>query len=80
MPISFQTFDENSTLRGVLEELIVPSVQRKELALREKGLECLGLCCLIAKVRSTLSFTGAAVTYTLRRTWRSVLSSCFLVK
>ncbi|KAL5480828.1 YCG1_1 [Sanghuangporus weigelae] len=50
------SFDENSTLRGVLEELIVPSVQRKELALREKGLVCLGLCCLIAKNMALSSF------------------------
>ncbi|KAL5523223.1 YCG1_2 [Sanghuangporus sanghuang] len=50
------SFEENSTLRGVLEELIVPSVQRKELALREKGLVCLGLCCLIAKNMALSSF------------------------
>ncbi|EJC98309.1 uncharacterized protein FOMMEDRAFT_96961 [Fomitiporia mediterranea MF3/22] len=50
------SFEENSTLRGVLEELIVPSVQRKELVLREKGLTCLGLCCLIAKNMALSSF------------------------
>ena len=45
-----QNFDENSTLEGLLADLIVPSVKRKELALRERGLVSLGLCCLIAKV------------------------------
>ncbi|KDQ54411.1 hypothetical protein JAAARDRAFT_60793 [Jaapia argillacea MUCL 33604] len=45
------TFEENSTLEGILGELIIPAVKRKELALREKGLVSLGLCCLIARVR-----------------------------
>jgi len=41
------TFEENSTLEGILGELIVPTVKHKELILCEKGLVCLGLCCLI---------------------------------
>jgi condensin complex subunit 3 len=51
-----QTFEENSTLEGVLGELIVPAVKRKELILREKGLVCLGLCCLIARRMALNSF------------------------
>lgn len=47
---SHKSFEDNSTLEGVLADLIIPSVKRKELAMREKGLICLGLCCLIAKV------------------------------
>ncbi|KAF7968330.1 hypothetical protein HWV62_30947 [Athelia sp. TMB] len=43
------TFEENSTLEGILADLIIPSVKRKEVALREKGLVSLGLCCLIAR-------------------------------
>ncbi|KAG6876787.1 hypothetical protein C0992_011749 [Termitomyces sp. T32_za158] len=43
------TLDENSTLEGILQELIIPSVRRKEYIFREKGLISLGLCCLIAK-------------------------------
>ncbi|KAI6000302.1 nuclear condensing complex subunit [Pisolithus orientalis] len=50
------TFEENSTLEGILGELIIPSVKRKELALREKGLVCLGLCCLIARRMALNSF------------------------
>jgi Chromosome condensation complex Condensin, subunit G len=46
----FQTFEENSTLDGILSEVIVPAVKRKEIAFREKGLVGLGLCCLIARV------------------------------
>lgn len=49
--IGWQTFEENSTLEGILADLIIPAVKRKELALREKGLVSLGLCCLIARVR-----------------------------
>lgn len=41
--------EENSTLDGILRELIIPSVKRKELPFREKGFVVLGLCCLIAK-------------------------------
>lgn len=47
---SLQSFTENSALEGILADLVIPAVKRKELALREKGLVCLGLCCLIAKV------------------------------
>lgn len=45
-----QNFEEYSTLEGVLGDLIIPAVKRKELAMREKGLVSLGLCCLVAKV------------------------------
>ncbi|KAJ7352471.1 nuclear condensing complex subunit [Mycena albidolilacea] len=43
------TIEENSTLEGVLHDLIIPSVRRKEEEFREKGLIALGLFCLIAK-------------------------------
>ncbi|TRM63723.1 nuclear condensing complex subunit [Schizophyllum amplum] len=43
------SFEDNSTLEGVLADLIIPAVKRKELVMREKGLVALGLCCLIAK-------------------------------
>ncbi|KAF8633170.1 hypothetical protein AX17_004671 [Amanita inopinata Kibby_2008] len=49
-------FEDNSTLEGVLADLIIPSVKRKEFALREKGLVSLGLCCLIAKNMALSSF------------------------
>ncbi|KAI0696847.1 nuclear condensing complex subunit [Cytidiella melzeri] len=50
------TFEENSTLEGILGELIIPAVKRKELSLRERGLVSLGLCCLIARRMAMNSF------------------------
>ncbi|KAK2461192.1 hypothetical protein APHAL10511_006719 [Amanita phalloides] len=50
------SFEDNSTLEGILSDLIIPSVKRKEPALREKGLIGLGLCCLIAKNMALSSF------------------------
>ncbi|RXW17080.1 hypothetical protein EST38_g8776 [Candolleomyces aberdarensis] len=50
------SFEDNSTLEGILTDLIVPSVKRKELAIREKALVSLGLCCLIAKNMALRSF------------------------
>ncbi|KAF8761781.1 Nuclear condensing complex subunit [Rhizoctonia solani] len=43
------TLQENSALHGLVPELIIPSIQSKHPQLREKGLVCLGLCCLIDK-------------------------------
>ncbi|KAJ7863492.1 nuclear condensing complex subunit [Mycena olivaceomarginata] len=54
-------FEDNSMLEGVLADLIIPAVRRKELGIREKGLVGLGLCCLIAKsiaVKSLQLFLG----------------------
>ncbi|PFH49328.1 hypothetical protein AMATHDRAFT_147847 [Amanita thiersii Skay4041] len=48
--------EDNSTLRGILHDLIIPSVQRKELVFREKGIVCLGLCCLIDRTLALSSF------------------------
>ncbi|KAI3616327.1 condensin subunit cnd3 [Moniliophthora roreri] len=51
-----ESFEDNSTLEGILGDLIVPAVKRKESVLREKGLISLGLCCLIAKSMAINSF------------------------
>ncbi|KAI0747199.1 nuclear condensing complex subunit [Daedaleopsis nitida] len=50
------TFEDNVTLEGILGELIIPAVKRREMALREKGLISLGLCCLIARRMALSSF------------------------
>ncbi|KAJ8516410.1 hypothetical protein ONZ45_g6279 [Pleurotus djamor] len=42
------TLENNSTLDGVLHDLIVPSVLREHVDFREKGLAALGLCSLIS--------------------------------
>lgn len=34
---------------GLLNDLIVPAVQSSDTALREEGIHCLGLCCLLDK-------------------------------
>lgn len=49
-----QRFEENSTLEGLLGELIIPAVVRPDLVIREKGIVSLGLCCMIARVRSLI--------------------------
>ncbi|KAK9447851.1 nuclear condensing complex subunit [Limtongia smithiae] len=39
----------NLTLVGMLDTLIVPAVRSHEAPVRERGLRCLGLCCLLDK-------------------------------
>ncbi|CAO3691481.1 unnamed protein product [Umbelopsis ramanniana] len=46
---SEESLQENSSMYGLLNELIIPSVQSKEVVLREEGLHCLGLCCCLDK-------------------------------
>ena len=41
----------NTHLVGMLNNLVVPAVRSHEAPLRERGLVCLGLCCLLDKVR-----------------------------
>lgn len=44
------TLQENSVLHGLLSELVVPSIRGKQPELRERGIICLGLVCLIDQV------------------------------
>ncbi|KAF7725065.1 hypothetical protein EC973_000472 [Apophysomyces ossiformis] len=46
---SEEALHDNSTVYGLINDLIVPSVQSKEIVLREEGLHCLGLCCCLDK-------------------------------
>ncbi|KAG8831458.1 hypothetical protein FRC17_003121 [Serendipita sp. 399] len=50
------TFDENSTLDGLLSELIIPAVKSKDSPMRERGMVALGLCCLIHRKMAVNSF------------------------
>lgn len=44
---------ENINLVTMLNNLVVPAVRSHEAPIRERGLECLGLCCLLDKVCTT---------------------------
>ena len=43
-------------MEGILSDLIIPAVKRREMVLRERGLVSLGLCCLIARRMALNSF------------------------
>ena len=47
--------EENVHLVTMLNNLVVPAVRSQEAPIRERGLLCLGLCCLLGKV-SAMSF------------------------
>ncbi len=50
---AFQTFQENSAFQGIIEDLVLPAVKNKEEpALRENGMLCLGMCCMVDVVSS----------------------------
>ncbi|KAF2496768.1 hypothetical protein BU16DRAFT_458642 [Lophium mytilinum] len=42
--------EENNILVTMLNNLVVPAVRSNEAPIRERGLLCLGLCCLLSKV------------------------------
>jgi condensin complex subunit 3 len=49
-----QNLQDNSVFHGLLPDLIIPAVQNtEEPALRDQGLICLGLCCMIDAVCSS---------------------------
>ena len=49
-----QALQQNSMLHGLVAELIVPAVKTKDEEVRAEGLICLGLVCLLDKVRRYL--------------------------
>ncbi|KIR69079.1 condensin complex subunit 3 [Cryptococcus bacillisporus CA1873] len=51
------TLQDNSVFHGLLPDLIIPAVRNKEEpALRDQGLICLGLCCMIDEKMAANSF------------------------
>ncbi|KAK8850500.1 hypothetical protein IAR55_004418 [Kwoniella newhampshirensis] len=51
------TLQDNSVFHGLLPDLIIPAVRNKEEpALRDQGLICLGLCCMIDAKMAANSF------------------------
>ena len=53
---------QNVHLVTMLNNLVVPAVRSHEAPIRERGLVCLGLCCLLDKV-STIVFAGYCIVY-----------------
>ena len=47
--------ESNAHLVTMLNNLVVPAVRSQEAPIRERGLLCLGLCCLLDKVSATTS-------------------------
>jgi len=47
------TLQQNVHLVTMLNNLVVPAVRSHEAPIRERGLLCLGLCCLLDKVSPT---------------------------
>lgn len=52
--------EENVHLVTMLNNLVVPAVRSQEAPIRERGLVCLGLCCVLGKVspKGTSALTG----------------------
>jgi condensin complex subunit 3 len=46
--------EENVHLVTMLNNLVVPAVRSQEAPIRERGLVCLGLCCVLGKVCFTV--------------------------
>lgn len=42
--------ETSSHLKTMLNNLVVPAVRSQEAPIRERGLKCMGLCCLLSKV------------------------------
>ena len=50
--------EENVHLVTMLNNLVVPAVRSQEAPIRERGLVCLGLCCVLGKVSRMFISTG----------------------
>jgi condensin complex subunit 3 len=42
--------EQSSHLKTMLNNLVIPAVRSQEAPIRERGLKCMGLCCLLSKV------------------------------
>ncbi|KAJ6493812.1 nuclear condensing complex subunit [Mycena vulgaris] len=52
--VNHWTFEGHSTLQGILDDLIIPSVKRKEMEFLMQGVIALGLICLISQLRAVM--------------------------
>lgn len=68
--------EQNVHLVTMLNNLVVPAVRSQEAPVRERGLLCLGLCCLLDKVRLPALFVKFMLTMSepLRRELELVLN------
>ncbi|KAI8454387.1 nuclear condensing complex subunit [Phakopsora pachyrhizi] len=48
---------DNTSIFGIVHELIIPAVKCKDGPIRERGILCLGLCCMLDKQMALDSFT-----------------------
>lgn len=56
--VSLQNLHDNSSLSGLLYELIIPAVRSKVPTLTEEGVYCLGLYCMLDQVRQLIQNSG----------------------
>jgi len=54
--VVLQSIKDNTSMFGIVHELIVPAVRCKDTPIRERGLVCLGLCSLLDKQIALDSF------------------------
>jgi hypothetical protein len=64
----------------MLNNLVIPAVRSQEAPIRERGLVCLGLCCLLGKVRFTRTISADDLSLTYNRILRrgTLPSSCIV--
>jgi condensin complex subunit 3 len=68
--------EENVHLVTMLNNLVVPAVRSQEAPIRERGLVCLGLCCILGKVITSHRFATNGNSLTYCRTWPRRTSLC----
>lgn len=72
------SLQQNMNLVTMLNNLVVPAVRSHEAPIRERGLECLGLCCLLDKVGILVDlFPPANLVQTLAEENMTLFIHCF---
>lgn len=68
------SLQDDASLEGLIQELIVPTVQSRDAALREQGLVCLGLCSLLDAKTALVTFP--LLLNQIQRASGSILARC----
>ena len=50
------SLQDDTSLEGLIQELIVPTIQSRDVALREQGIVCLGLCSVLDEKAALVTF------------------------